>query len=332
MKALVSVKAGGPSELVLMDVPVPSLSKGQLLINVQAVGVNFPDGLFIRDQYQLKLPRPFSPGAEFCGVVEAVADDVTTIAIGERVIGRSGWGAMAQKIAIGADRCLPIPRDAAADEAAALQFTYATAYHALHDAANIQPGETLLVLGAAGGVGTAAVDLGRAAGARVLSAVSTPDKLAFTLSRGAANGIVYPATPAGQESQRSLTEQIKRMAGPAGVDVVFDPLGGGYSEAATRSLSRYGRHLVIGFTAGIAQLPLNLVLLKTTRVIGVDWRSFSQLEPAANDRNVRELIAMWQAGRIRPYISERYPLEQGAQAIARLEARAVMGKVVVTVS
>lgn len=331
MKALVSRTVGGPETLVIEELPDPRPGNGELLASVHAIGVNFPDGLFIRDQYQVRIPRPFSPGAEFCGTVEAVGEGVTGFSPGDRIIGRCGWGAMAQRIALPAARCTQVPADAPVDEAAALQFTYATACHALHDVAAIRPGETLLVLGAAGGAGTAAVELGRAAGARVLAAVSSAGKLAFARQRGADDGIVYPLTLNGRDDEKALADQFKQLAGPSGVDVVFDPLGGAYSEAAIRALARHGRHLVIGFTAGIPRLPLNLVLLKTARIIGVDWRSFSQLEPAANDRNVQKLIRMWREGRIRPYVSERYPLERGADAIARLEGRGAVGKIVVMV-
>ncbi len=321
--------AGGPETLVLQDVPEPEAGQGELLVRVQAVGINFPDGLLIRDRYQVKPPRPFAPGGEFCGVVQAVGAGVSAFRAGDVVLARCGWGAMAERIALSQDRCVRIPDGFPPDEAAAFLFAYATAYHALHDAARLQPGETLLVLGAAGGVGSAAIDLGRAAGARVLACASSDAKLVFARSCGAADGIVYDADLQPGDAQKALARRIKALA-PAGVDAVFDPVGGAYAEPALRSLARGGRHLVVGFTAGIPRMPLNLTLLKSCRIIGVDWRSFVHEEPEANARNVDALLSLWTQRRIQPRITEVFDWTSAPEAIRRMESRGVMGKLVVS--
>lgn len=329
MKAWMSHAAGGPEMLVLEERPEPEAGEGELLVRVQAVGVNFPDGLLIRDRYQVKPPRPFAPGGEFCGVVERVGAGVSGFRAGDVVLGRCGWGAMAERIALSQERCVRIPAGFPPDEAAAFLFAYATAYHALHDAARIQPGETLLVLGAAGGVGSAAVDLGRAAGARVLAGASSEAKLAFARSCGAAVGLVYDADLPPGEAQQALARRLKALA-PGGVDVVFDPVGGAYAEPALRSLGRGGRHLVVGFTAGIPRMPLNLALLKRCRIIGVDWRAFVNEEPEANARNVDALLSLWAQRRVRPQVTEVFDMASAPEAIRRMESRSVMGKLVVS--
>lgn len=329
MKAWMSHAAGGPETLVLEERPEPEAGEGELLVRVQAVGINFPDGLLIRDLYQVKPPRPFAPGGEFCGVVERVGAGVSGFRAGDVVLGRCGWGAMAERIALSQERCVRIPAGFPPDEAAAFLFAYATAYHALHDAARIQPGETLLVLGAAGGVGSAAVDMGRAAGARVLAGASSEAKLAFARSCGAADGLVYGADLPPGEAQQALARRLKALA-PDGVDVVLDPVGGAYAEPALRSLGRGGRHLVVGFTAGIPRMPLNLALLKRCRIIGVDWRAFVNEEPEANARNVDALLSLWARRRVRPQVTEVFDMASAPEAIRRMESRSVMGKLVVS--
>lgn len=330
MKAWMSHVAGGPETLVLEDLPTLHAADGELLVRVQAVGVNFPDGLLIRDRYQVKPSRPFAPGGEFCGVVEGVGAGVSRFQAGDMVLGRCGWGAMVERIALSQDRCVRIPAGFPPVEAAAFLFTYATAYHALHDAARLQPGETLLVLGAAGGVGSAAVDLGRAAGARVLACASSEAKLAFARSQGAADGLVYDAELQPGDAQKALAQRLKGLA-PAGVDVVFDPVGGAYAEPALRSLARGGRHLVVGFTAGIPRMPLNLTLLKSCHIIGVDWRAFVNEEPEANASNVDALLTLWSQRRIQPQVTDVFDLDNAPEAIRRIESRDAMGKLVVRV-
>lgn len=329
MKAWTSRAAGGPETLVLEDMPVPEPREREVLVRVQAVGINFPDSLLIRDLYQVKPPRPLVPGSEFCGVVDALGAGVTQFQRGDVVIGRCGWGAMSEYIALAQDRCVRIPENLPRPQAAALQFAYATAYHALHDAGRLQSGETLLVLGAAGGVGSAAVEVGKALGANVLAGASTDSKLAFAMSRGASAGFVYDADLQAGDGQKALATKLKEMA-PGGVNVVFDPVGGTYSEPALRSLARGGRHLVIGFTAGIPRVPLNLALLKSSHIIGVDWRVFVQEEPHANAKNVEALLALWQGRQIEPQVTELFPFSAAPDAITRLESRHAVGKIVVS--
>lgn len=335
MKALLSHSPGGPDTLVFEDIPQPVPQSGEVLIRVLSVGINFPDALYIRDLYQVKMKRPFAPGSEVCGIVASLGPHVQGLAVGDKVIARCGTGGMAEYVTATASRCERIAPDAAAHEAAALLLTYTTSYHALVDCGHLQAGETLLVLGAAGGVGTAALDLGRALGARVIAAVSSQDKLEFALKHGAHGGVVYPGLAADlsqRDAQKALADQLKQAVGPQGADVVYDPVGGPYSEAATRTLRPHGRHLVVGFTAGIPRLPLNLVLLKRSHIVGVDLRNFSESDPQANARNVRTIIDMWQAGTIKPAVSVRFALDEGAQALRVLESRQALGKLVVDVA
>lgn len=329
MKVWVSREPGGPESLVLEDWPVPAPAEGELLIRIRAVGVNFPDSLLIRDLYQVKPPRPLVPGSEFCGVVEQVGDGVTQFARGDVVIGRCGWGAMSEYLTLPQDRCVKIPDGLPMAEAAAFQFAYATAYHALHDAGRLRANETLVVLGAAGGVGAAAVEVGRALGARVIAAASSSAKVEFARARGAHDGAIYDADLQAGEGQKAFASELKRIL-PNGADVVFDPVGGAYSEPVLRSLGRGGRLLVVGFTAGIPRVPLNLALLKRAHIIGVDWRMFIKEEPAANASNLRTLLKMWQEGLLSPQVTERFALAAAPDAIARLESRTALGKIVVT--
>ena len=330
MKALLSRRPGGPDTLSIEEVETPRPGTGDVLIRVEACGVNFPDALLIRDLYQVKPPRPFSPGAEIVGVVTEAGPDVTALRPGDRVIGRCGWGGMAQGVVLPASRCTPIPESMPAVEAAAFLFACSTSYYALKTVARLGPGDVLLVLGAAGGVGLAAVAIGRALGARVIAAVSSEAKLDFARRHGAEAGLVYPREVADPETARTLSARFKDAVGGRGCDVVLDPVGGLYSEAALRAMARGGRHLVVGFTAGIPRIPLNLLLLKSCQVIGVDWRSFIQHEPVEHEANTRDLLALYEAGTVRPVVTETFPLERGANAIARLESRELLGKIVVT--
>lgn len=329
MKAWVSHGPGGPETLVLQDVPQPSPADGEVLVRINAVGINYPDGLLIRDLYQVKPERPFIPGSEFCGVVERTGRGVSGLRTGDLVIGRCGWGAMAEWIAVAEQRCVRVPAETPRTEAAAFMFAYATAYHALCDAAKVRAGQTVLVLGAAGGVGSAAVEVASALGARVVAAVSSESKLAFAMARGASSGLVYEARIEGKDTQQALAQRIKDAVGGDGCDVVFDPVGGGYTEPALRSLRRGGRHLVVGFTAGIPSVPLNLALLRSRHIIGVDWRSFVHEDPKLNDRNVQSLLAMWREGLLQPEVTETFELADAPAAIARLDARGALGKIVV---
>jgi NADPH:quinone reductase len=331
MKALLSKQPGGPESLVLEDIPEPLPGRDQVRIDVRAVGVNFPDVLIIQDLYQYKPPRPFSPGGELAGVVDALGDGVSNIRVGDRVLASPVRNAMAEKAVADAKNCWKIPDRMPFDEAAALLLTYGTSQHALKDRARLHSGETLLVLGAAGGVGLAAVELGKAAGARVIAAASSAEKLALAQEHGADAGVLYPAGPLDKAAARALTDAFKAACGAEGAHVIYDGIGGDYSEAALRAIAWEGRHLVVGFTAGIPKLPLNLALLKGCQIIGVFWGEFATRFPALHAANIAALMALYGDGKIRPAVTERYPLADGAAAIARLGGRAARGKIVVTV-
>ena len=316
MKAVLSVEVGGPETLVIQDVPDLAPKPGAAVVEVKACGVNYPDVLIIEDKYQFKPARPFSPGGEISGVVKAVGEGVTNVKVGDRVLGSSGNGGMAQQIVLEAGRLTPIPDGMPFDEAAAFLMTYGTSYYALKDRGHLKAGETLLVLGAAGGVGLAAVELGAATGANVVAAASTQEKVDLAMGHGAASGVVYPAGPFDRDGQKALAELFKGACGA-------------YAEAALRATAWEGRFLVIGFPAGIPRIPLNLALLKSCDIVGVFWGAAVARDPKAHQQNVRELMDLYAAGKIRPYVSERFPLERAGEAISHLAARKALGKVVV---
>jgi NADPH2:quinone reductase len=330
MKALLSKAVGGPDTLVLEDMPSPTPRANQAVIQVKACGVNYPDVLIIEDNYQFKPARPFAPGGEVSGIVKAVGDAVTNVKVGDRVLGNTGWGGMAQELALEASRLVQIPESMPFDEAAAFIMTYGTSYHALKDRGHMKPGETLLVLGAAGGVGLAAVELGKAMGARVIAAASSDEKVALAKEHGADEGVVYPQGPFDKEGQRALSNLFKDALGPAGADLVYDGVGGDYAEAALRSMAWEGRFLVVGFPAGIPRIPLNLPLLKGCDIVGVFWGTAVSRDPAGHQRNVKELFELYAKGKIKPFVSERFPLARAGEAISHLASRKAMGKVVVT--
>jgi NADPH2:quinone reductase len=330
MKAMLSTRPGGPETLTLEELPDPRPGAEEVLLAIRACGVNYPDLLIIEDRYQFKPPRPFAPGGEVAGVVEAVGQGVTQIKPGDRVIGSSIAGGMAEKLVLKADQCIAMPASMPFDEASALVLTYGTTIYALKDRGQLRQGETLLVLGAAGGVGLSAVELGKAYGARVIAAVSSEEKLAFARKHGADDGIVYPPGPFDKTGAKALADLFKQACGENGADVIYDPVGGDYSEAALRAIAWEGRFLVIGFPAGIPRLPLNLTLLKSCQVVGVFWGAFTRRDPAANAANIAELMQLYHRGAIRPVVSERFPLARAGEAIARLAARKAMGKIVVT--
>lgn len=331
MKALLSRQAGGPESLTLEEVPEPVPGPGEVRVAVRACSVNFPDLLIIRDLYQYKPPRPFSPGAELAGVVDAVGAGVEGVAVGDRVLLCPARGGMAQKAVGAAANCWKIPDAMPFDEAAALLMTYGTSHHALKDRAVLRPGETLLVLGAGGGVGLAAVELGKAISARVVAAASSEEKLALARERGASETVLYPVGPLDKAAARDLTERFKAVCGPNGAQVIYDGVGGDYTEAALRAIGWEGRYLVVGFPAGIPKLPLNLTLLKSCQVIGVFWGEFANRFPARHRDNVAELMGLYLEGRIKPAVTARFPLERGGAAMVSLESRGARGKVVVVV-
>jgi len=330
LKALLSHAPGGPETLTVDEIPDPVAGPGQLLVRVRAAAINYPDVLIIEDKYQFKPPRPFAPGGEIAGEVEALGEGVTGWAVGDRLIAVPGWGGLTEKIAIDATAAFRLPDHRSFTDGAALLLTYATSIHALYDRGELKAGETLLVLGAAGGVGLAAVELGKARGARVIAAVSSEDKAQAAREAGADAAIVYPRGPFDKEGSKALAAMFKEAVGPAGADVIYDPVGGDYAEPALRSIGWEGRYLVVGFPAGIPKLPLNLTLLKSCDVRGVFWGAFAARDPRANAAHVETLFGLWDKGKINPRVSATYPLSRGGEAIAALAARSVIGKVVVT--
>ncbi len=331
MQAVLSLECGGPESLRVQEVSDPVPEQDQVVIAVKACGVNFPDALVIEDKYQERPERPFSPGCEIAGVVESVGANVKGFSAGDRVIGETKWGGMAQKLALDHGKLIKMPDAMPFETGAAFLFTYSTSYHALVQRAQVKPGETVLVLGAAGGVGLAAVEIATALGARVIAAASSPAKVELAKKHGAQEGVVYPKAVTNKEEARKLSGLLKQASGGEGVDIVYDAVGGGYSEPALRALKWNGRYLVVGFPAGIPLIPLNLTLLKGCSIIGVFWGTFAQKEPELHRQNVHDLLGMYEAGKIAPYVCDRYPLARASEAIAQLSSRQAMGKVVVTI-
>ena len=331
MRALLSHEPGGPDSLRLDELPDPQPGPGELLVRVRAAAINFPDVLIIEDKYQLKPPRPFAPGGEIAGEIEAIGEGVQGWAVGDRVIAVTGFGGLVEKIVIPAKSAFRLPEERSFADGAALLLTYATSIHALLDRGRLQAGQTLLVLGAAGGVGLAAVELGKAYEARVIAAVSSEEKAQAARDAGADEAIVYPQGPFDKDGQKALAQLFKDAVGPAGADVIFDPVGGDYTEAALRSIAWEGRFLVVGFPAGIARLPLNLTLLKSCDVCGVFWGAFAARDPKANAAHVETLFKLWRQGMISPKVSSTYPLERAGEAIRAIAERRVIGKLVVTI-
>ncbi|WP_313055882.1 NADPH:quinone oxidoreductase family protein [Pseudomonas lopnurensis] len=325
MKAVLC-KAFGPADnLTLAEVASPQIKPNEILLEVHAAGVNFPDTLMIEGKYQFKPPFPFSPGGEAAGVVAAVGEKIGHLKVGDRVMGLTGWGSFAEQVAVPGHNVLPIPPGMDFETAAAFSMTYGTSMHALKQRANLQPGETLLVLGASGGVGLAAVEIGKAMGARVIAAASSEEKLDVAKNAGADELIDY--------SQGGLKERLKELTGGQGVDVIYDPVGGQLFEEAFRSIAWNGRMLVVGFAAGgeIPALPANLPLLKGAALVGVFWGAFAQRQPQDNAANFRQLFAWHAEGRLKPLVSQRFALEDTARAIDTLGRRKAVGKLVVKV-
>ena len=330
MKALLSTAPGGPDTLELTEVDAPKPGKGQLGVRVLACAINYPDVLIIEDLYQLRPPRPFAPGAEIAGEVTSVAEGVEGWKAGDRLIAVPAFGGLVEEMVIDATRAFRLPEGADAVEGSALLMTYATTIHALKDRGELQEGQTLLVLGAAGGVGLAAVEIGKAMGARVVAAVSSEEKAEAARAAGADETMIYGRAPFDKDESKALSAAFKEAVGKAGADVIYDPVGGDYCEPALRSIAWEGRYLVVGFPAGIPKLPLNLTLLKSCDVRGVFWGGFVMRDPHANAAHVEQLMQWWQDGTITPRIDATYPLEKGGEAITRLAERKAVGKVVVT--
>jgi NADPH:quinone reductase len=329
LKALLSRQAGGPETLRLEDVADPAPGPGQVLIAMRACGLNFPDALLIQDRYQLRPPRPFAPGGEVAGIVLDVGSGVTHVRAGDRALAMPGWGGLATRVVADAAMCVKIPAAMSFEHGATLLVTYGTVHYALSRRARLRAGESLLVLGAGGGIGLAAVELGRACGANVIAAASTQAKIDTALARGATTGFVYPTGEAAADG-RQLAQLFKTHCGAQGVDVVCDPVGGAYAEPALRSMAWGGRYLVIGFAAGdIPRVPLNLPLLKGCDIQGVLYGAHALRDPAGVRVEIEELLSLYLAGAIRPHVTARYPLSQGGDAIAAIAARQALGKLVV---
>lgn len=323
MKAIQCVAWGLPDRLVLADVPLPEPAAGQVRVRVEAAGVNFPDALLIQRKYQAVPPLPFTPGAEIAGVVDAVGAEVRGLNVGDRVVAYVGIGGFAEYVCAPVAMTWPLPPEISTEQAAAFTLTYATSHHALFARGALQEGQTLLVLGAGGGVGLAAVELGRIAGARVIAAASSEAKLGAAREHGADETIDYATV--------DLRDALKGLTAGKGADVIFDPVGGAYTEAAVRSLAWHGRLLVVGFADGtIPQIAANWLLLKEASAVGVFWGEFAQREPQANGTMLKELYAWLAQGRLRPRISQRYALADAPRALEALLARKVVGKLVIT--
>ena len=324
MKAVLCKQYGPPDTLTFEELPSPRAGAGEVVVSVKAASVNFPDVLIIQNKYQFKPPLPFSPGSELAGVVKEVGAGVTNVKAGDKVIAFTTYGAFAEEVKTEAGRLLPLPEGMDFASGAAFLLTYGTSDHALRDRGALKAGETLLVLGAAGGVGLAAIEIGKALGARVIACASSEEKLAVCRSHGADAGIDY--------AREDLRERIKALTDGKGVDVVYDPVGGPYSEPAFRSLAWRGRHLVVGFAAGeIPRLPLNLALLKGASLVGVFWGDFARRQPKEFAHSIRQLGQWYAEGRLKPHVSQTLPLEKAVDALKLMAARQVKGKLVLTV-
>ena len=332
MKALRTHAVGGPDTLTLDELDSPVPGPGQVRIKVKACSINYPDVLMIQDLYQFKPQRPYSPGGDVAGIVDAVGEGVTQWKAGDRVIAMMGNGGLAEEVLADAARMWPLPDDASFETGASLLMTYGTNMHGLLDRGHLKAGETLLVLGAAGGVGLAAVELGKAYGAKVVAAVSSEEKAAVAREHGADEVVVYPRAPLDKDQSKALAEAFKAACGANGADVIYDIIGGDYSEPAVRSIAWEGRFCVVGFTAGIAKLPLNLTLLKSCDVCGVFWGAFAARDPQANAKHIATLFELLKTGKIKPKVSATFPLDRGGEAIQLLADRKAIGKVVVTMN
>jgi NADPH2:quinone reductase len=321
MKALLCKHYGAPDDLAIEDIADPVAGPDEAVVRVKAAALNFFDTLIIAGKYQTKPAMPFSPAAEFAGVVESVGEGVTAVKPGDRVLGYTGYGAARERLAVRADRLVPIPDALDFDRAAGLCVTYGTTLHALKDRGHLREGETLAVLGASGGVGLAAVELGKIMGARLIACASSDDKLAFARQHGADDGINY--------ARDDLKEALRHATAGKGADVIYDPVGGPYAESALRAIAWQGRFLVVGFAAGeIPKMPLNLALLKGCDIVGVFWGAFIERDPAGHRANTRQIVDWVTAGKLSAHVQASYPLAEAAAALKALASRKVMGKIV----
>jgi NADPH2:quinone reductase len=327
MKALLSYAPGGPESLSLTEIDPPVPGSGEVLLRVAACGVNFPDLLLIQDRYQIRPPRPFAPGSEVAGLIAAVGPDAAGCAVGDRVMAICSWGGMSEQLILPTRLCVPVPEGLPLEVAAAFQLTYGTAHYALTDVGLLRVGQTVLVLGAAGGVGLATVEIAKALGARVVAAVSSAEKAAVA---GADDTVIYPRE-LGAGGVRDLARQLRAACGQ-GADLVIDPVGGAYAEAALRSIGHGGRHVVVGFAAGIGSVPLNLVLFSHATLVGAPYGAVVAQDPVSFRKTTRALLELHAAGSVHPRIGARFPLEEGAKALALLESRGALGKIIVEIA
>jgi NADPH:quinone reductase len=324
VKAVLCREYGPPESLVVEDVPSPAPGPGEVVVSVKAASLNFPDVLIIQNKYQIKPPLPFSPGGEVAGVVKAVGEGVAGAKVGDAVMALTTYGGFAEEVKVDASRLLPIPPGMDFTTASAFVFAYGTSDHALRDRAALEAGETVLVLGAAGGVGLAAIEIAKALGARVIACASSDEKLAACREHGADETINYVSD--------DLRKRVDALTGGKGADVVYDPVGGAFTELALRSCAWRGRLLVIGFASGeIPKIPLNLALLKGCSIVGVFWGAFAKREPEAFAESIAGLARWYGEGKLRPHITATFPLERAAEALSRMAGRTVVGKVVLTV-
>ncbi|MGC6476066.1 MAG: NADPH:quinone oxidoreductase family protein [Parvibaculales bacterium] len=332
MKAVLCKEHGLPETLVMEEIDAPVPGKGEILLDVHSAAVNFPDYLIIQNKYQMKPELPFSPGSEVAGRVAALGEGVDGLKVGDKVLGLCGFNGFREQTTLPAAACVPMPDAMTYNVGASLIMTYGTSYHALKQRAQLQPGETIFIMGASGGVGLAAVDLAKTMGAKVIAAASTEEKLALCRDYGADETLLYPTGDMDKEEAKAFSAQIKELSGGKGVDVIYDPVGDAYAEPAIRAMAWNGRYLVIGFAAGeIPKIPLNLTLLKGCSIVGVFWGQFTFMEAELSAQNNRELMAMEADGRIKPHVSKVFAFDQTPEAIAHIGARQATGKVVVEI-
>lgn len=332
MRRIESRAPGGPETLVMAETASPQAQDDQVVIDVAVCGINYPDVLIIEDRYQIRPPRPFAPGSEVSGVVSAVGPAVQSLQVGDRVMAAMAFGGLAEQVAVPERFCIRAPDAMPLDQAGAFMMTYGTSFFALDDRGGLKPGQTLLVLGAAGGVGLAAVQIGKAMGARVVAAASSEDKLAFAREAGADVGVLYPAGELDKDAAKTFGTALKAALGPGGADVIYDPVGGALTEPALRAIAWRGRYLVIGFAGGVPNPPLNLALLKQCDIVGVWWGAHVEHEPERHQASMQALFDLYAQNALKPLISARHAFEDAPTAIRALAERRAVGKMIVNVS
>ena len=328
MKAFLCKEFGPVDSHQVEEIEDPVAGPGEVVVNIKATGISFPDVLIVQGLYQFKPPFPFSPGSEISGVISSVGEGVTRYKEGDRVMGSIGSGGLREKGVYSEHQLMPLPESMDFKTAAGFPLNYGTTYHAFKQRGELEPGQSVLVLGAGGGLGITAIHVAKAMGAKVIAAASSQDKIDLCKREGADEGIIYERDM-DRDLQKKFSDQIKEVTG-GGVDMIYDLVGGDYAEPALRAIARHGKYLVIGFTAGIPKMPLNLTLLKECQIVGVFWGQFAGLDQAENQQNFKELFELHEEGKIKPFVTETFPLEDAAKAIKTLEDRKVLGKVVVS--